>query len=138
MTTTPSDRIDRIKKFHWNIWVLGTEDEFKNLPTATNAIFHGPNVEIVAEDIMASEVPIDFGIKSGWKAIMKPLFPKSIPGDLLALVRLSNQFDMRDKAPKLKRLVTQSPARPRLLALLTARLEKPCQSRVSSSFSKVA
>ncbi|KNE87596.1 hypothetical protein PSTG_19018 [Puccinia striiformis f. sp. tritici PST-78] len=45
---------------------------------------------------------MDFGIKLGWKAIMKPLFPKSIPGDLLALVHLSNRFDMRDRAPKLK------------------------------------
>ena len=155
-----------------------------NLPTATNAIFHGPNVDIVAEDIIAfstivgnnsdayrsfgskSEVPMDFGIKLGWKAIMKPLFPKSIPGDLLALVHLSNRFDMRDKAPKLKvsksalfaydcwprfllllsshvassiyRSVTQSPARPKSLALLTARLEKPCQSREPSFCSKVA
>ncbi|KNZ60477.1 fatty acid synthase subunit beta [Puccinia sorghi] len=38
----------------------------------------------------------------GWKVIMKHLFPKSIPGDLLARAHLSNRFDMRDKAPKLK------------------------------------
>lgn len=45
---------------------------------------------------------MDFGIKLGWKAIMKPLFPKSIPGDLLALVHLSNGFTVRDDAPNLK------------------------------------
>ncbi|KAI9620718.1 hypothetical protein KEM48_008068 [Puccinia striiformis f. sp. tritici PST-130] len=113
-------RIDRIKRYYWNVWDLGTEEEYDNLPTATNATFHGPVVNISAEDIISfstivgndsdayrssgpnSEVPMDFGIKLGWKAIMKPLFPKSIPGDLLALVHLSNRFDMRDRAPKLK------------------------------------
>jgi fatty acid synthase subunit alpha len=100
------------------------QEEFRNLPTATNAIFHGPEVNIAVEDIISfstivgndsdayrssgpnSEVPMDFGIKLGWKAIMKPLFPKSIAGDLLALVHLSNRFDMRDKAPKLKVIIS--------------------------------
>ncbi|KNZ45529.1 fatty acid synthase subunit beta [Puccinia sorghi] len=94
------DRIDRIKRYYWNVWDLGTKEEFKNLPTANHAIFHGQNIEIVAEGIITfstivsndsdaycsfdskSEVPMDFGIKSGWKAIMKSLFPKSIPGNL--------------------------------------------------------
>jgi fatty acid synthase subunit alpha len=96
------------------------QEEYENLPTAPSAIFNGPKVDILAEDIVSfstivgndsdayrssgpnSEVPMDFGIKLGWKAIMKPLFPKSIPGDLLALVHLSNRFDMRDRAPRLK------------------------------------
>ncbi|KNZ54843.1 elongation factor EF-2, partial [Puccinia sorghi] len=47
-------------------------------------------------------VSMDFGIKLRWKVIMKHLFPKSIPGDLLSWAHLSNWFDMRDKAPKLK------------------------------------
>ncbi|KAI7952100.1 hypothetical protein MJO28_007784 [Puccinia striiformis f. sp. tritici] len=109
-------RIDRIK-----ITTGTTEEVYDNLPTATNATFHVPVVNISAEDIISfstivgndsdacnrlsglnTEVLMDFGIKLGWKAIMKPLFPKSIPGDLLALVHLSNRFDMRDRAPKLK------------------------------------
>lgn len=45
---------------------------------------------------------MDFGIKLGWTAIMKPLFPSNVPGDLLKLVHLSNAFKVRDGAPKLK------------------------------------
>lgn len=84
----------------YNSQLLFIQEEFKNLPTANHAIFHGQNIEIVAEGIITfstivsndsdaycsfdskSEVPMDFGIKSGWKAIMKSLFPKSIPGNL--------------------------------------------------------
>lgn len=114
------DRIQRIKKYYWKVWDLGTEEELANLPTDPNTIFNGPQVTISAHDIISfstivgnnsdayrsagphSQVPMDFGIKLGWKAIMKPLFPKSVPGDLLALVHLSNRFDMRDRAPKLR------------------------------------
>ncbi|POW22597.1 hypothetical protein PSHT_01078 [Puccinia striiformis] len=113
---TQIDLYDTLPRPHW-----ATEEVYDNLPTATNATFHVPVVNISAEDIISfstivgndsdacnrssglnTEVLMDFGIKLGWKAIMKPLFPKSIPGDLLALVHLSNRFDMRDRAPKLK------------------------------------
>lgn len=113
-------RVDKIKQHYWDIWDLGTNDELDQLPTAYDAVFKGPEVVISAEDIESfstivgnnsdsyrssrpdTEVPMDFGIKLGWKAIMKPLFPKSVPGDLLALVHLSNRFEMKDRAPKLK------------------------------------
>lgn len=113
-------RVERIKKHYWHIWDLGTEDELAQLPTSSNAIFEGPEVTITAQDVESftnvvlnksdvyrasnaqMEVPMDFGIKLGWKAIMKPLFPKSVPGDLLALVHLSNGFTVRDRAPQLK------------------------------------
>lgn len=90
------------------------------LPASPHEVSTGPHVTITADDVEAftkavlnqsdayrtsnpqMEVPMDFGIKLGWKAIMKCLFPKSIPGDLLALVHLSNGFTIRDQAPKLK------------------------------------
>ncbi|KAI7956315.1 hypothetical protein MJO29_007714 [Puccinia striiformis f. sp. tritici] len=117
---TQIDLYDTLPRPHWAS-IHETEEVYDNLPTATNATFHVPVVNISAEDIISfstivgndsdacnrssglnTEVLMDFGIKLGWKAIMKPLFPKSIPGDLLALVHLSNRFDMRDRAPKLK------------------------------------
>ncbi|EGF98545.1 uncharacterized protein MELLADRAFT_79679 [Melampsora larici-populina 98AG31] len=97
-------RVERIKKHYCHIWDLGTEEELEQLPTSPNAVFEGPEVTITAQDVESftnvtlnksdvyrasnarMEVPMDFSIKLGWKAIMKPLFPKSVPGDLLALV----------------------------------------------------
>ncbi|CAH7689739.1 fatty acid synthase subunit beta [Phakopsora pachyrhizi] len=113
-------RIDAIKQHYWNIWELGSKEELEQLPAAHNSIFIGEEVTISAADIESfcgvvgndsdaylpngpgAEVPMDFGIKLGWKAIMKPLFPRSVPGDLLKLVHLSNKLKMKEKAPKLK------------------------------------
>ncbi|KAG0147001.1 hypothetical protein CROQUDRAFT_91978 [Cronartium quercuum f. sp. fusiforme G11] len=113
-------RVDRIKQHYWHIWDLGSKDELENLPTSPDAVFTGPPVTITASDVESfvnvvlnksdtyratnpnMEIPMDFAIKLGWKAIMKPLFPKSVPGDLLTLVHLSNGFSLRDRAPQLK------------------------------------
>ena len=45
---------------------------------------------------------MDFAIVVGWKAITKPIFPRSIDGDLLKLVHLSNGFRMVPGAEPLK------------------------------------
>jgi hypothetical protein len=42
--------------------------------------------------------PMDFTIVAGWQAIMKAIYHKSIDGDLLKLVHLSNGFRMVDGA----------------------------------------
>jgi fatty acid synthase subunit beta len=47
--------------------------------------------------------PMDFAIVVGWKAITKPIFPRSIDGDLLKLVHLSNGFRMLPGAEPLKK-----------------------------------
>ncbi|KAJ5652542.1 Fatty acid synthase subunit beta [Penicillium longicatenatum] len=46
--------------------------------------------------------PMDFAIVAGWKAITKPIFPRTIDGDLLKLVHLSNGFKMVPGAEPLK------------------------------------
>lgn len=47
--------------------------------------------------------PMDFAIVVGWKAIMKAIFPKTIDGDLLKLVHLSNGYRMIPALPHCKR-----------------------------------
>ncbi|MBW0470433.1 hypothetical protein O181_010148 [Austropuccinia psidii MF-1] len=112
-------RIDQIKRHYWELWQLGTTEELENLPITPDAVFHGPELTILSSDIEAfssiiqnnsdayrsaasnTQVPMDFGIKLGWKAIMKALFPKFLPGDLLALVHLRNRFEIRLNAPRL-------------------------------------
>src|SRR5204863_4212101 len=46
--------------------------------------------------------PMDFAIVVGWKSIIKAIFPKSIDGDLLKLVHLSNGFRMTPGSRPLK------------------------------------
>ena len=75
--------------------------------------FTGPEITISANDVEAFctvvgnqqekfttvrtddvKAPMDYAIVTGWKAIMKAVFPSSIDGDLLKLVHLSNGFKM--------------------------------------------
>ena len=44
-----------------------------------------------------------FAIVIGWKAIIKAIFPKSVDGDLLKLVHLSNGYKMITGAAPLKK-----------------------------------
>ena len=46
---------------------------------------------------------MDFAIVIGWKAIIKAIFPKSVDGDLLKLVHLSNGYKMITGAAPLKK-----------------------------------
>ncbi|AOA61009.1 Fatty acid synthase subunit beta [Komagataella phaffii CBS 7435] len=47
--------------------------------------------------------PMDFAIVLGWKAIMKAIFPKTVDGDILKLVHLSNGYKMFPGADPLKK-----------------------------------
>jgi fatty acid synthase subunit beta len=112
------DRNDRIKEFYYRIWFGNKDVPFD---TPTTATFNGGRETITAQavadfvhavgntgeafvDRPGKEVfaPMDFAIVAGWKAITMPIFPRTIDGDLLKLVHLSNGFKMIPGAQPLK------------------------------------
>ncbi|KAJ6018407.1 hypothetical protein N7522_001871 [Penicillium canescens] len=103
-------RNDRIKEFYYRIWFSSKDVPFD---TPTTATFQGGQETITSQAVAdfvhavgntgeafvnrpGKEVfaPIDFAIVVGWKAITKSIFPRTIDGDLLRLVHLSNRFRM--------------------------------------------
>jgi fatty acid synthase subunit beta, fungi type len=112
-------RNDRIKEFYWRAWfgrdaldldapVTGKFDGGRSQITgeAINDFVHAVgNTGEAFVDRPGKEVfaPMDFAIVVGWKAITKPIFPRSIDGDLLKLVHLSNGFRMLPGADPLKK-----------------------------------
>ena len=113
------DRNDRIKEFYWRAWfaddeldldaqVTGTFDGGKTTITSTaiNDFVHAvgnTGEAFVDRPGKVVHAPMDFAIVVGWKAITKPIFPRTIDGDLLKLVHLSNQFRMVPGAEPLKK-----------------------------------
>ena len=113
-------RNDRIKEFYYKVWFgNGEEVPFDTPPTS---IFDGGRSTVTSQAIAdfvhavgntgeafvdrpGKEVfaPMDFAIVVGWKAITKPIFPRSIDGDLLKLVHMSNGFRMVPGAEPLKK-----------------------------------
>jgi fatty acid synthase subunit beta len=112
-------RNDRIKEFYWRAW-FGNEP--LDLDAPVTGTFNGGKATITSEaindfvhavgntgeafvDRPGKEVfaPMDFAIVVGWKAITKPIFPRTIDGDLLKLVHLSNGFRMLPGAEPLKK-----------------------------------
>lgn len=113
------DRNDRIKEFYWKAWF---GNEAVNLDASITERFDGGKATVTSEaindfvhavgntgeafverpgkDVYA---PMDFAIVVGWKAITKPIFPRTIDGDLLKLVHLSNGFRMMPGAEPLKK-----------------------------------
>ncbi|RDW64070.1 fatty acid synthase-like protein subunit beta [Coleophoma crateriformis] len=113
------DRNDRIKEFYWRAWF---GNEALNLDASVTGQFNGGKATITSEaindfvhavgntgeafvDRPGKEVfaPMDFAIVVGWKAITKPIFPRTIDGDLLKLVHLSNGFRMLPGAEPLRK-----------------------------------
>jgi fatty acid synthase subunit beta, fungi type len=113
------DRNDRIKEFYWKAW-FGNDP--LNLDASLIGKFDGGKAKVTGEaindfvhavgntgeafvDRPGKEVlaPMDFAIVVGWKAITKPIFPRTIDGDLLKLVHLSNSFRMLPGAEPLKK-----------------------------------
>ena len=103
-------RNERIKRFYYQVWF---GDEPCPLDEPASAVFQGGQTTITSQAIAdfvhavgnTSEAfaeragkrlyaPMDFAIVVGWKAILKPIFPRVIDGDLLRLVHLSNGFRM--------------------------------------------
>ncbi|OXV07980.1 hypothetical protein Egran_04257 [Elaphomyces granulatus] len=104
-------RNDRIKEFYYRVWFGENTVPFD---TPITALFDGGRTTVtpqaVADFVHAVGntgeafvdrpgkpvvlAPMDFAIVVGWKAITKPIFPRTIDGDLLRLVHLSNGFRM--------------------------------------------
>ena len=111
-------RNERIKEFYYRIWFGAEKVPFDAPATST---FEGGQAQVTSraigdfvhavgntgeafverpgKDVLA---PMDFAIVVGWKAIIKPIFPRTIDGDLLKLVHLSNGFRMVPGAEPLK------------------------------------
>jgi fatty acid synthase subunit beta len=112
-------RNERIKEFYWKAWF---GEEPVDLEADVTSKFDGGKTTITGEAIndfvhavgntgeafvdrpgKTVFAPMDFAIVIGWKAITKPIFPRTIDGDLLKLVHLSNQFRMLPGAEPLKK-----------------------------------
>lgn len=112
-------RNDRIKEFYWRVW-FGKET--LDLDADVSSKFDGGKAVITGRDIndfihavgntgeafierpgKTVFAPMDFAIVIGWKAITKPIFSRTIDGDLLKLVHLSNAFRMLPSAEPLKK-----------------------------------
>ncbi|KAI9901602.1 hypothetical protein N3K66_003419 [Trichothecium roseum] len=112
-------RNDRIKEFYWRTWF---GDDALDLDSLVTSEFDGGKTTITGEAIndfvhavgntgeafverpgKTVYAPMDFAIVIGWKAITKPIFPRTIDGDLLKLVHLSNKFRMIPGAEPLKK-----------------------------------
>lgn len=115
-----ADRNERIKAFYWKLW-FGSK-EAVDLNIDVNKSIVGDEVKISGQDIAEfthaigntceafitrpnkqTLAPMDFAIVVGWKAIMKAIFPKTVDGDLLKLVHLSNGYRMIPGAEPLKK-----------------------------------
>ncbi|KAL9127697.1 MAG: hypothetical protein Q9217_003470 [Psora testacea] len=113
-------RNDRIKEFYYRIW-FGANEKVP-FDTPATSTFDGGRAAVTSQAIAdfvhavgntgeafvdrpGKEVlaPMDFAIVVGWKAIIKPIFPRSINGDLLKLVHLSNGFRMVPGAEPLRK-----------------------------------
>lgn len=103
------NRNQRIKEFYWKVWFTESFD----LDIDVHKPIKGDSLTITSQDIAEfthaignkSEdfvvrsgkkqlAPMDFAIVIGWKAIIKAIFPKTVDGDLLRLVHLSNGYQM--------------------------------------------
>ncbi len=103
------NRNDRIKEFYWKLWftekfdldidvhkpIVDSETTITGQAIAefTHAIGN-KGEDFVARPGRKTLAPMDFAIVVGWKAIIKAIFPKTVDGDLLRLVHLSNGYKM--------------------------------------------
>lgn len=113
------DRNIRIKRFYWHLW-YGSDVKFdididveqpidgdeivvnsKDVSEFTHAIGNKQEA-FVRREGKESYAPMDFAIVIGWKAIINAIFPKTVDGDLLKLVHLSNGYRMIPGAKLLK------------------------------------
>lgn len=113
------DRNVRIKQFYWKVW-FGAKSPI-NLDFSVDSTIDGGSTTISSKDIVELThavgnsceyfvprsdreqlAPMDFAIVVGWKAIMKAIFPKTVNGDILKLVHLSNSYRMISGATPLK------------------------------------
>lgn len=114
------ERNNRIKEFYWKLWfghqvpvdldidvsqkITGDDVTItgKDIAEFTHAIGNTCEAFIVRQG-KETLAPMDFAIVIGWKAIMKAIFPRTIDGDLLKLVHMSNGYTMIPGASPLKK-----------------------------------
>lgn len=115
-----NDRNDRIKTFYWKLWF--GQKAAVDFDIDVEQVISGDEITVSGQDIAEfthaigntceafiprpgkqTLAPMDFAIVVGWKAIMKAIFPKTIDGDLLKLVHLSNGYRMIPGASPLKK-----------------------------------
>lgn len=113
-------RNDRIKEFYWKLWFGHSVPV--DLDIDVNEIIPGDKVTVSGQAIAEfthaigntceafvqrpgkqNLAPMDFAIVVGWKAIMMAIFPKTVDGDLLKLVHLSNGYRMIPGAQPLQK-----------------------------------
>lgn len=103
----------RIKEFYWKLWYGSKVPVDLNIDVEKTII--GESMSINAKDVgefihaignkqqafvakgentKSGFAPMDFAIVIGWKAIINAIFPKTVDGDLLKLVHLSNGYRM--------------------------------------------
>ena len=114
------NRNDRIKEFYWKAWFGSKEPldididvskpwdgdtytvESKQIADFCHAV--GNNGEAFVERPgKVTYAPMDYAIVTGWKAIIRAIFPKVIDGDIIRLVHLSNGFKMFPGAEPLRK-----------------------------------
>ncbi|KAL1917786.1 uncharacterized protein VTP21DRAFT_3620 [Calcarisporiella thermophila] len=111
-------RNDRIKQFYARLWFRGDEAipdsvhgsivcrgervEPRSIAEFCQSVGNQAELYISRGQKIATAAPMDFAIVVGWKAIIKAIFPRTIDGDLLKLVHLSNGFRMIDGAEPLR------------------------------------
>ncbi|QPG76258.1 beta subunit of fatty acid synthetase [Brettanomyces nanus] len=112
-------RNNHIKEFYWKVW-FGCKSPV-DLDFSVDATIDGGSSTITSKDIVelthavgnsceyfvprADRIqlaPMDFAIIIGWRAIMKAIFPKTVDGDILKLVHLSNSYRMLSGASPLR------------------------------------
>ncbi|KAI5956395.1 FAS1 [Candida jiufengensis] len=113
-------RNHRIKEFYWKLW-FGSRIPF-DLDINVEEHILGGAIKVTGKDIAefthaignkceafvnrpgkVTLAPMDFAIVIGWQAIIKAIFPKTVDGDLLKLVHLSNGYKMIPGAAPLKK-----------------------------------
>ncbi|OVF11274.1 putative tetrafunctional fatty acid synthase subunit [Clavispora lusitaniae] len=113
-------RNNRIKEFYWKLWFGHSVPV--DFDINVNEVIPGDEVTVTGKDISEfthaigntceafvprpgkqTLAPMDFAIVVGWKAIMMAIFPKTVDGDLLKLVHLSNGYRMVPGAAPLKK-----------------------------------
>ncbi|PWY87433.1 beta subunit of fatty acid synthase [Aspergillus heteromorphus CBS 117.55] len=114
-----SDKIDRVKDFYHQLWFGEPLTSAGDL--SQGDVFHGDAVTLTAAEIkdfshcvgrlsvsgvrsksQKLTAPMDYAIVVAWKSVMKPLFAKTISGNLMKLVHLSNGFRQLASSPPMQ------------------------------------
>ena len=114
-------KAERLRRFYYRLWFgkpLQSELD-ENCSSPEELAFYGSETKISSSDIRAftrtvqqfqksspplskTLAPLDFAMVVGWEAMMKAIFTRSINGNFLDLVHLSNRFKVLDDSAPLR------------------------------------